>query len=104
MLTVLPLEGQDGLKLRGEVDLSNSTDFAAALKAAFRPDRDLHLDLAEVSYLDLTAVGLIARTAAAFDEGHRLVLRSPPAGVRTTLAVFGWDELPGLHLIEREDT
>lgn len=118
LLSVAPLADRAGLRLSGEVDLSNVREFAAAVQAALdaeaaanagagngartpaAPGRDLHLDLADVSYLDVTAVGLLVRTAATLTDGRRLVLGSPGPTIRTTLRMLGWDELPALCLVD----
>jgi anti-anti-sigma factor len=104
LLCIAPLEGQDGLRLTGEIDLSNFLEFSTALKSMFRPDRDFHLDLANLSYMDVTAVGLLVKTAATLADGRRFVLRSAAPTIRTTLRVFGWDEIPSLHLVEGRDS
>lgn len=111
LLSVAPLADRAGLRLSGEVDLSNVREFATAVQAAVEaeaaagngarpPRRDLHLDLADVSYLDVTAVGLLVRTAATLTDGRRLVLGSPGPTIRTTLRMLGWDELPALCLVD----
>ena len=100
LLQLEHLEGRTGLRLSGEIDVSNVGEFAAALQFTFRPTRDFHLDLAGLSYMDTTAVGLMAGTAATSTDGRRFVLWSPPPIVRTTLQVFGWDELPALYVVE----
>ena len=99
LLHIEPLSGRRGLRLCGEVDLSNFLAFSAALAATFRQDRDFHLDLARLRYMDVPAVGLLARTAATLAEGREFVLESPAPAIRTTLRVFGWDGLPALRLV-----
>jgi anti-anti-sigma factor len=104
LLRIASLDSGAGLRLAGQVDVTNVRALATALDAVFRPDGDIHLDLAGVSFMDVAAVRLIAHAAARLDDGHLLVLRSPSLGVRAVLRVYRWDELPALRLVEGWDS
>lgn len=100
LLRVDPLEGNAGLRLSGEVDKSNIVELSAALESAFRNDRDFHVCLADVHYVDVAAVRLLAQTARKQGNGYRFVLRSPGPLIRAILRIYGWDKLPSLHMLE----
>jgi anti-anti-sigma factor len=90
------VDGEPRLRVAGEVDLTTYPLLAAALTASVHPGRDLHLDLAETTFLDVAAIRLLARTAEGLGPGRRLLLWSPPPMVAPVLRASGWDRLPGL--------
>jgi anti-anti-sigma regulatory factor len=50
---------------------------------------DVHLDLAELDSIDLTAVLALLRGAAALGEGRHLVLHNPPSSLAPILEMVG---------------
>jgi|GraSoiStandDraft_4_1057263.scaffolds.fasta_scaffold1289403_1 hypothetical protein len=50
---------------------------------------DVHLDLADVDSIDLTAVIALLRGAASMADGRHLVLHNPPSCLGPILAVVG---------------
>lgn len=100
LLRVDLLKAGAGLRLSGEVDRSNIVELAAALDSMFRDDQDFHVCLADVHYVDVAAVRLLAETARRLRDGYRLVLRSPGPLIRAILRIYGWDAVPSLQLAE----
>lgn len=92
-LSVLPLDRRAGLRLRGQVDASNRHELDAALRSAARSGRDLHLELADLSYADVPAVRLLVQAATRLPRGRQVILHEPGPVVRTILHVHGWDQL-----------
>jgi anti-anti-sigma regulatory factor len=75
-LTVRPLAGRAGLRLEGEADLTEQPRLREAL-AALPPAAEIHLDLAELDFIDIAATRqLIALTQQL--PHPRLILHDPP--------------------------
>jgi anti-anti-sigma regulatory factor len=96
VLGINMLMDRAGLRLHGDIDKSNLAELQAALISIRRDSKDLHLDLSSVHFADVAVVGLLAETASLMPADTRLVLHSPPPVVRTTLRMYGWDQLPAL--------
>ncbi|MEV0122346.1 MEDS domain-containing protein [Streptomyces sp. NPDC050703] len=93
-----------GLALRGEVDDSNLTAVARALRAETRraagradePHR-VHVDLRELTFVDVCALRLLVFTGLSLHAlGGGIVLDGVAPHVRRVLRVTGWDRVPGL--------
>jgi hypothetical protein len=80
LLKIVPLVGRPGLRLSGEVDLATRALFVREFDAQLGATGDVHLELAELSFIDVGGVVLLATRALAFGGGRRLVLASPAAG------------------------
>jgi anti-anti-sigma factor len=100
-LRIKPLEDAPGLKLGGEIDLTNFHEFAAALTDAVSPGQDLYLDMADLRFVEVAAIRMLVRVANRFRDGRRLVVWDPPPMFNRVLRASGCD-LPGaLSLTER---
>jgi anti-anti-sigma regulatory factor len=89
-----------GLALGGELDASRHAVFGQALAAVLaRADGDpVHLDLAELEFIDLGALSMLAGAATRRPGSGPLVLDRMPDRLRSVVEVIGWDMLPGLRL------
>jgi anti-sigma B factor antagonist len=93
---VKSVEKRDGatvVSLAGELDLYNAEDVRAALLEACGDEPDvLVLDLAEVTFIDSTALGVLieARSRLADRSGFRLA--APGLETRRALEVSGLDK------------
>ncbi len=88
-------DGNPVLRVRGEVDVSNADQFAAALEMALRgrPAR-LVIDLSETTFMDGAAVGRIVGLRREIRDGAcPIVLRRPQPIVRRLIDVLGVDRL-----------
>ncbi|WP_329123686.1 STAS domain-containing protein [Streptomyces sp. NBC_01465] len=97
-----------GVRLAGQVDLTNQAALAALLLAsdshpgpAPAPAPDLTVDLSEVTFLNFSALHVLVTYASMMDRGRRLVLCTRKPVVAEMLGACGWDriELP-LTLLE----
>jgi anti-anti-sigma regulatory factor len=76
------------LRVAGTVDLGTVARFADALRLASRADGDLTLDLAELRFFDVRALGsLLTAARELVRRGHALRVRNAPADVRRLLAL-----------------
>jgi anti-anti-sigma factor len=96
LLEIVTLESRRGLKLSGEVDISNVTQLADSLSRQVAEAEDLHLDLADLEFIDGAGVRVLVQAARRLPRGRRLVLWSAPNFVKRLLAVLKVDESSGL--------
>ena len=98
LLRIFSMESRRGLKLAGEVDMSNASVLADSLSLCMRDAEDLHLDLSELKFIDGCGVRVLLQAARKLSRGRRVVLWSAPAFVKRLLAVLKVDESSGLRL------
>ncbi|WP_051833032.1 STAS domain-containing protein [Streptomyces sp. NRRL S-646] len=95
-----------GLALAGEVDDTNVTAVARALRAETARARAraadgarIHLDLRELRFIDVGALRLLVFTALGlYAAGGTLGLSGVAPHVQRVMRVTGWDRVPGLHI------
>jgi anti-sigma B factor antagonist len=85
------------LRLAGELDLHNADAVRAALADAIAdaPER-IVIDLAEVDFVDSTALGVLIEARGRLDGGE-LLLAGPRLETRRTLQVSGLDRTLRVH-------
>ncbi|MFF3487805.1 STAS domain-containing protein [Streptomyces sp. NPDC002701] len=96
-----------GLALQCEVDDSNVTALARALRAETARVRarravgpgTIRLDLTELAFIDVGALRLLVFTALSLHtSGSALAPRGVAPHIRRLMRVTGWDRIPGLRL------
>jgi len=92
--------GDGSLSLVGEVDAFTRSTFAAAVDELVARGGDLHLYLADLSFIDVGGATIIATRALSLPPGRRLVLHDPPPELRRLVAMM-WADHPGLDLDPR---
>ncbi len=91
-LAAFTLAWRDGtciVTIRGEIDLSNAGEFAAALRDAADAAKGLVVDLSEVSYIDSSGIAALFDLAEKWTDASRLrvvVPESSPAHRVLTIA------------------
>jgi anti-anti-sigma factor len=79
---------------RGEVDMATVAVFERALERGTGPDRDLVVDLSELTFIDVWGLRALARAAAREQAaGRRLALTRPNHNVRRLLRLAGLGDL-----------
>ncbi|MES5820208.1 MEDS domain-containing protein [Streptomyces sp. RG80] len=100
LLSITRTFAPPGLALAGEVDDSNVTAVARALRAErARPASGarIRLDLRELHFVDVGALRLLVFSALALSAvGGTLVLSGVAPHIRRVMRVAGWDRVPGL--------
>jgi anti-anti-sigma regulatory factor len=93
----------DGLVLAGEADESGYQPLVEALARLAGCDgagpAEIHLELSGLEFCD--AAALRAMIAPAEDGGRRVVLHGPAPALRALIRIVGWDELPGLTVLNQ---
>ncbi|WP_033322189.1 MEDS domain-containing protein [Actinomadura atramentaria] len=89
-----------GLALSGELDASRHTvlDQALALVLAGGDHGPVHLDLAELRFIDLGALNMLAEVAARRAGRGPLILDRMPSQLHEVITTVGWNMLPGLQV------
>jgi anti-anti-sigma factor len=97
-LEVHPLPERPGVRVIGEVGLDTRTAWRDSLgRLARRDEALLHVELSEVTFMDVAGVTDLAVLAQSLAEGQRLMLYGPPPQVARVLSVF-WPELGGIEV------
>lgn len=91
----------DRLALKGDVDPTNQDVLDAVVKATVRrAGRRLHIDLADVDFLDSrAALTLLVATEEFRQGGGTVTLGSPTARVERILVALGIGHAPGIELL-----
>jgi anti-sigma B factor antagonist len=98
---VIAVEQRDGawiMRLGGELDLYNADTLREALRevAGKQPER-LVIDLAEVEFIDSTALGALIEARATLAGSGSLLLAAPAHETRRALQVSGLDRHLPVH-------
>jgi anti-sigma B factor antagonist len=95
---VVSVDGGVVVRLAGELDLYNAHIVRAALleAAGAGPER-LVVDLAEVTFLDSTALGVLIEARAKLPNRRAFLLASPAMEPRRALEVSGLDRHFAVH-------
>ena len=86
----------NGLRLEGELDAARYAVFAEQHAQVCMTRRRVHLDFADLGFIDLGGLNLLARHAALQPAGEPLVLDHLPPDVENVIEMVGWHRLPGL--------
>lgn len=90
-----------GLRLAGQVDLTNQTALSSRLLSLDGAPTGITVDLREVTFLSFASLHSLVFYAQLLETGRRLTLHTRSPAVAEMLRVCGWDrpELP-LTLLE----
>lgn len=86
------------VRLDGELDLYNAAQVRTALldACAKAPER-IVVDLAEVEFVDSTALGVLIEARTKLDNRGGLILAAPRLETRRALEISGLDKLFAVH-------
>ena len=103
VLEISPLTGVAGLRLDGELDLATAPLLKQALidleaRVGLGSERDLHLDLALLTFLDSAGLRAIVALARSLDGNRSVVLVNPSTAVRRCLEITGIDKHPAVKV------
>ncbi|HVK25754.1 MAG TPA: STAS domain-containing protein [Actinokineospora sp.] len=81
---------RQGTRISGHADLTTRPDFEQFLVALCEQAAgDVHLDLAELDFIDISGVITLVRVAGSLADGRHLVLHNPPPAMRRILDLLG---------------
>jgi anti-sigma B factor antagonist len=98
---VRKIEAVDGtvvVSLAGELDLYNAQEVREALEgAAERKPERIVVDLADVEFMDSTALGVLIEAKTKLENRRAFLLAAPGLETRRVLEVSGLDRHFGIH-------
>ncbi|WP_207934278.1 STAS domain-containing protein [Actinomadura sp. KC06] len=104
-LVLEPLTGRPGLKVTGEINISNRTVWTGTLEklasvklAVAEPD--IHLELSGLRMVDAGGAAAVAATAQRLTPRGRVVLHDPPPALCRILDLL-WPEAAGIEVARR---
>jgi anti-sigma B factor antagonist len=97
VLEISPLTGVPGVRLEGELDLATAPLLTEAL-LDFASEREVHLDLALLTFLDSSGLHAIIALARSQDGDRSVVLLNPSAAVLRILEITGIDTHPAVEI------
>ncbi|HEY0496746.1 MAG TPA: STAS domain-containing protein [Kutzneria sp.] len=79
LLEIVALNSQAGIRAQGQVDMAVRDQWESALARLTDEDaHEVHLDLTELTFIDVRGTVALVETARALDRGRQLVLQHPP--------------------------
>jgi len=98
-LRVVPTFNPRGLKVIGTIDDGTVDGLVEALDEASRwPEPVLHLDVAELEFIDVAGVRAIVRLAGRLGDERRLQIDHLKPTLRKVMTIVGWDQAPGIRI------
>lgn len=94
------MEEPRGLRLGGELDLATVAELEAGLKPLVEKGGDITLDVADLRFMDSSAVQVLIRTVQGLDGRGRVILARPGTIVRRLVDVMGLARMENLELRE----
>ncbi|AGZ38474.1 MEDS domain-containing protein [Actinoplanes friuliensis] len=89
-----------GVRVAGELDYTGADALSDALAEAVRLDRDVHLNLNHLRFIDAGAAAVILQTAANLPEQRRMIVVCGEP-IERTLTVAGAADVPALRMLVR---
>lgn len=91
---VVESDGVVVVAVSGEMDLGTADELAAAVRLAVCRSRRLVIDMAEMTFIDSSGLGIIATAYRELGQlRETIVLRSPNAAARRILNISGIERL-----------
>jgi anti-anti-sigma factor len=97
VLEISPLVDVPGVCLDGELDLATAPLLKEAL-VDLASEREVHLDLALLTFLDSSGLHVIVELARSLDGNRSVVLVNPSTAVRRILEITGIDRHPAVEI------
>lgn len=86
------------LRLSGEFDMSSVDTFRLAVETLADPDREVVLDMTELTFIDSSGIRAILTMAQEIGAANGVVLRNPQPNVRRVLDLIGIEGRSGIRV------
>ncbi|HEU4540207.1 MAG TPA: STAS domain-containing protein [Jiangellaceae bacterium] len=95
-LRITSITDPPGLAIAGDVDFRSLEEFTAAVTQAVDTHRgDVHLDLSQVAFIEVSGMRVLAEASRQLArQNRRLVLKDLAPHLRPVLQVVGWSQGP----------
>jgi len=101
-LRIMQSADASGLRLVGELDISNVSTLAEAMRADIERGGDVVLDIGGLAFMDSSGIQLLIKTSRELEGRGRLRLISPGELVRRTLALVPVERLGNVEIVDEE--
>ncbi|MEU5665136.1 MEDS domain-containing protein [Streptomyces longwoodensis] len=95
--------GRHALRVVGTVDHRSTATLAAALETLLDRPGDLYVDMAELEFIDLAGVRVLAHAADRMAAGRRLHVVHLAPLMAQVVRLVGFDDIPALSVATAED-
>ena len=95
--TIARLDGGNGLKIAGELDLATSSQLTEALRDASSAGQVI-LDLSELTFLDSSGIHAILELARTQNGNGPVIILNPSYAVTRVFDIIGIDQHAGIEL------
>jgi anti-anti-sigma factor len=99
-LVVVRASDPAGIRFAGEIDASNSSSVGISIAAASAHEKDIHIDVTQLMFIDISGIRAFVTAAEALPEGRRMLLHGMPQQLETVIRLVGWNRLPNLVVCE----
>ncbi|MFF5207867.1 STAS domain-containing protein [Streptosporangium sp. NPDC000396] len=93
-LRIDPLTAPAGLRVSGEVDRTTRKAWEEALGGLVIGGGDMHLDLSELTFIDVRGAWLLTEVARGLPHGKKVFLHRAPYCLRFVLTLIGSEPSP----------
>jgi anti-anti-sigma factor len=90
-----------GIRVAGEIDFRHVEVLARALGEAMRLDQHIHVNLAQLRFMDAAAAGVVVQAAAGLAAEQLMTVTCQPL-VAKVFQAFGATDAPGLQIVVRD--
>lgn len=87
-----------GVRISGQLDYQHRDELEQALAESVRLDRNMHINLSGLEYIDGACAGLLTATASRLPPSRRMTITCRPA-VATVLDLVGGSNTPQLRVL-----
>ena len=93
-VSVVSADGETIVAVRGEIDLSSAEELWSAVEQALNMSSRLVIDMTETTFMDSTALAVLARAYRELGQvPEAVVVRSPSPRARELLTICGLEQL-----------
>ncbi|MEV3988711.1 STAS domain-containing protein [Streptomyces sp. NPDC049837] len=91
---------RDGVvHVSGQIYLDTLTEWERILAGLFQREGDVHMDLSEVTFVDVAGATALAGRAQRLPRDRRIVIHHPPASLSRVLELF-WPDLVAIEVVK----
>ncbi len=102
MLRICRQYAPPGIRVAGEIDYHAEEPLALALAEALRMDGDITINLADLTFIDVSSMRMIVNLARSLPPPRRVILRCPPA-IIGKFTLLGADSIGSIRLVTVDD-
>ncbi|ONI88259.1 hypothetical protein ALI144C_07385 [Actinosynnema sp. ALI-1.44] len=97
-LRVITVDDPAGLKVSGAVDLTTRGEWRQALRVMTDIDGDIHLDVAELDFIDCGGVSELVHASRSLPAGRHVVVHGQSPLFQRVLRLF-WPNVPTIKVV-----